>query len=205
MAPEAPYNMSFTAGGLWYRESVEFARLYLTLKDWQDVRRRALDDNLIQARTASTSGRICREICQRLAQLNLEGLQLLSDGSPREKCQILWLAICRRHRFIRDFAVEVIREKYLHMSLDLTYEDYDVFFNAKAEWHDELEKLTVKTRSKIRQVLFRILRETDLLTKGNSINSAVLTQRIVKAIAKECRDDLVIFPASEAEIRELLQ
>ncbi|MFZ4438675.1 MAG: DUF1819 family protein [Syntrophales bacterium] len=205
MAPEAPYNMSFTAGGLWYRESVEFARLYLTLKDWQDVRRRALGDNLIQARTASTSVRICREICQRLAQLNLEELQILSDGSTQEQRQILWLAICRRHRFIYDFAVEVIREKYLHMSLDLTYEDYDVYFNAKAEWHDELEKLTVKTRSKIRQVLFRILRETDLLTKGNTINSAMLTQRVAKTVGKYCRDDLAIFPASEAEIRELLQ
>jgi len=205
MTEETKCNMSFTAGGLLYRESVEFARLYLFLKDWQDVRRRALDDNLIQSRTASTSVRICREIVMRLECLDIEELQILTNGSIREQCYILWIGICRRHRFMRDFAIEVIREKYLQRNLDLTYEDYDAFFNAKAEWHDELERLTVKTRSKIRQVLFRILRETDLLTKGNAINPAMLTQRVVKAVGKKCREDLAIFPASEAEIRELMK
>jgi len=205
MTAETTYKMSFTAGGLLHRESVELARLFLSVQNWQDVSKRVLDDNLIQSRTASTSVRICREIIMRLKWLDIEELQILTDGSIREQCQILWLAICRHHRFIRDFAIEVIREKYLHMNLDLTYQDYDAFFNAKAEWDNALERLTIKTRSKVRQVLFRILRETDLLTKGNTINPAMLTQRVVKTVGKKCRDDLAIFPVSEAEIRELLK
>lgn len=201
----APYNMSFTAGGLFIRESVEMANLYLVSSDWRSVKAQAHDNNLIQSRTASSSERICREICFRLEGLCDSELRTLTEGSLQEQQQIIWIAICRRHRFIYEFAVEVIREKYLQLNLDLHQEDYDAFFNAKSEWHDELEKLTESTRNKLRQVVFRMLREADLLTKNNTINPAIMTPQVAKAIGSHSPDDLRIFPQSDRDIRELLQ
>jgi len=202
---EDKYNMSFTAGGLFIRESVEIANLYLISADWKSVKAQAHSNNLIQSRTASSSERICREICFRLEYLCDVELRALTEGSHQEQQQILWVAICRRHRFIHEFAVEVIREKYLRIDIDLHPEDYDAFFNAKAEWHDELENLTESTRNKLRQVVFRMLREADLLTKSHAINSAMLTVQVAQAIASHSPDDLRIFPLSDRDIRELLQ
>jgi Putative inner membrane protein (DUF1819) len=200
-----PYNMAFTAGGLFIRESVEIANLYLASGDWKSVKAQAHDNNLIQSRTASSSERVCREICFRLEGLCDVELRTLTEGSMQEQQQILWVAICRRHRFIYEFASEVIREKYLRIDIDLHPEDYDAFFNAKAEWHDELENLTESTRNKLRQVVFRMLRETDLLTKNNTINLAMMTPQVAKAIGSHSPDDLRIFPLSDRDIRELLQ
>ena len=199
------YNMSFTAGGLYIRESVDLANLYLSLGDWKAVKAQANRDNLIQSRTASSSERICREICFRLEGLNDEEIRILTEGTLLAQQQILWVAICRRHRFIYEFAVEVIREKYLQLNLDLLQEDYDAFFNAKAEWHDELEKLTESTRTKTRTVVFRMLREADIVTKAHTINPVMLSPLVARAIGSYSPDDLKVFPLSDTDIRELLQ
>jgi hypothetical protein len=76
MTKMALYNMSFTAGGLFIRESVELAELYLILGDWNIVRSKALADNLIQSRTSSSAIRVCREICQRLEGLHVAELKI---------------------------------------------------------------------------------------------------------------------------------
>ena len=199
------YNMSFTAGSLFLRESVEIGKLFLIHGDWKVVRSKALNQNVLQSRTNSSALRMCREICQRLEELNESQLKILSEGSMQEQQQILWLAICRHHQFIHDFAVEVIREKYLQLNLDLNPEDYDAFFNAKAEWHDELERLTESTRNKLRQVVFRMLHEVGLLTKQNVINPVMLTSQVAQAVGGKSPDDLRIFPISDRDVKELLK
>lgn len=199
------YNMSFTAGGLFLQESSEIARLFRSLNDWEAVRNKALEQNLIQSRTTASKIRVCREICQRLEELNDPELEILTDGTMEEQRQILWVAICRHHRFIHDFAVEVIREKYLQFNFELHPEDYDAFFNTKAMTHDELDKLTESTRNKLRQVAFRMLREAGLLTKLNAINPPMLSYRVAQAIGDKALDDLKVFPLSDKDIEGLLK
>ena len=91
---EAKYNMSFTAGGLLYHESVEVAKLYLSLTNWPSVRGKVFENNVLQARTQNTAKRIFREISSRLDLLTKEQLEILAEGSYQEQIQILWLAIC---------------------------------------------------------------------------------------------------------------
>lgn len=197
--------MSFTAGGLFHQESVNVAALYLEVRDWNKVRDEVIGRNILQARTITTLKRICREICSRLKTLDSSELQLVVQGSSQEQGYLLWLAVCRRYAFIRDFAMEVIRDRFLTLRNDLNYEDYDAFFNAKAEWHDELEKITAATGLKLRQVLFRMLNEADLLGSGNTISPAMLTPRMVSIIARHAYQDLFVFPMAESELKGLAQ
>ena len=196
------YSMSFTTGGLFYHESITLARLYLGLKDWHAVRTRVMDRNLLQARTLNTAKRVFREISSRLKLLIDDEMNILDNSSRQEQNYILWLAVCKRYRFIHDFAVEVVREKFLHLDFQLTYQDYNVFFNTKAEWHEEMERLARETKIKLRQLLFKMLREAELLSK-NTIIPAMLTTRVVKAISKNSRAYLAVFPISDADIRGL--
>jgi len=53
------YSMSFTTGGLFYRESVALAMLFVELNDWDSVREKVLSENLLQYRTLNTSKRQC--------------------------------------------------------------------------------------------------------------------------------------------------
>ncbi|MBE0574415.1 MAG: DUF1819 family protein [Desulfuromonadales bacterium] len=195
------YIMSFSTGGLFHRESVKLVELYLNLYDWESVRDKVIEENLLQTRTQNTLKRVCREIGSRLKTLSQGELEFLVEGSHQEQAYILWLAVCRRYKFVADFAIEVLRERFITLKTDLSYEDFDAFFNRKSEWHMELDEITPATRSKLRQVLFKILREVDLLSTNNMINAAMLSPRLLDLIHQGSRSDVLFFPVFESELK----
>lgn len=199
------YRMSFTVGGLLYQEAVSAANLYTKSKDWTNVREEILKTNLFQARTINSLERICREVLSRLKLLSPEQLKIIQDGSRQEQLQMLWIAVCKRYSFIRDFAIEVIREKFLLMDYALTEEDYTIFFDTKAEWHEELEKLKSSTKKKLKQVLFRILREAEITSEVNIILPSILTKRVARALVpdKSGKFELyIVLPVSNTDFKD---
>ena len=130
---------------------------------------------------------------------------MFAEANPQDQNYLLWLAVCRRYTFIADFAVEVLRERYITLKSDLNYEDFDIFFNQKSEWHIELEKIRPATRNKLRQVLFKILREADLLTTNNMINAAMLSHSLLDAIPHNNCRDILFFPAFESDLKGIAQ
>lgn len=201
MSPER-YRLSFTTGGLFLREAPLVASRYLALRDWAQTRAEVRAENLLQVRTAAAATRISKELVARLECLDTDELESLVEGSQRERGHLLWSAVCRRYDFVRDFAIEVLREHYLVLRHQLTFSDYDAFYNAKALWHSELEALAPSTQSKLRQNLFRMLREADLLSEQGQIRPALLTPRTAQLLARQGRDSLLVFPAMDSEIQK---
>lgn len=189
--------MSFSTGGLFSRESAILAMVFSETGNWDTVRNKVLTENLLQTRTLTSAQRICREVISRLKTLNPSELDLLVCGTAQEQGYLLWIAVCRCYKFIADFAVEILRERYLGLKIDLHYEDFDSFFNKKSEWHPELDNIQPATRNKLRQVLFKILREAELLTANNTINAAMLSPRLLEAIPSGSRRDILFFPMPE--------
>jgi hypothetical protein len=193
--------MSFTTGSLFHRESVELATLYLELGDWNSVRDQVIAENLLRTRTLKTLKQLCRDVISRLRTLSPGELEFLVEGSHQEQAYLLWLAVCRRYRFIADFAVETLRERYITLKRDLTHEDFDSFFNQKSEWHLELDEISPTTRGKLRQILFKILRDADLLTANNMIRAAMLSPRLLDLIHKGNRGEILFFPVFESDLK----
>ena len=193
--------MSFTAGSIFFQESVKVAELYLEFGDWDETKNYIIHQNILQARTLNTSKRICTEIISRLKTMNKQELEFLLDSSSQDQAYLLWLAICRRYQFIGDFAIEVLRERFISLKTDLNYIDFDSFFNQKSEWHVELENIKPSTRYKLRQVLFKILREADLLTEKNLINVATLSPNLIEIICRNDKQEILYFPLFESNLQ----
>jgi hypothetical protein len=196
------YSMSFTTGALLYRESLVIAELFAKLADWQAVRDRVLGGNLLQMRTPHAAERTYREVASRLKLLTDDQRTLLVQGSPDEQRCLLWLAMCKRYRFIYDFAVDVLHEKYLRLDLQLDPAEYDRYFARKAEWHPEMENVTPKTRDKQRQVVLKTLREAGLLDGELRLIPALLSPTLVAAIAADDPQHFVLFPVSQRDIQQ---
>lgn len=194
------YILSFTAAGVLRTESVLLAELHARLGDWVEVRAAAVSENLLQARKAASATRVCRELVFRLQGLSQDELKLLRDGNPKEQDQILWIAICRRYRLVAEFALEVLRERFLSFGPPLQLEDFDVFYDRKADWAEELDQLAPVTRKKLRQVLFRMLREGGLILDDGSIQPTILSDRVRDAVGSERISDLLYFPVFEADV-----
>lgn len=204
MTPER-YRLSFTTGGLFLQESPQIAERFLQVRDWELTREQVRSENLLQVRTAAAATRISKELVARLELLDETELEFLVEGSIREQGYLLWAATCRRYTFIHDFAREVLREHYLLMRRQLTPSDYDAFCNAKALWHEELDELAVSTSHKLRQNLFRMLRDAELVNEQHQIQSALLTPALAQLLARHGNEQLLIFPASDHEIKRWLQ
>lgn len=196
----ARYSLSFTSGGLLLRESVIIATEYFESSDWAVCRANVLEQNLLQTNTRSTAERLIRETIQRLKLLSADELRFLTEASPSELRQLLWAAICRRYEIIADFAEEVLRERYLLMNRSLIFEDLERFLNGKALWHPEVEEIKDSTKAKLKQTLFRMMRDASLLTEDELIIPAILSDRIVDFLNHRSPSDIRFFPTNH-EVR----
>lgn len=190
-----PYKMSFVVGGLFLNESIEVARMHAPLETWDATLRRALAEGVTSLPKSASRRRTLREIVNRISTLDAEELDYLVEGADRQDQQaLLWLATCRAYRFVREFATEVIHERFLSFQLELPLESFDILFAAKAEWDDGLAGISPMTRAKLRQVLFRMMREASVISDDNRILSAYVSPRLKSILAEKCPRDLSVFP-----------
>lgn len=199
------YLLSFTIGGLFYQESLVVVDLYCKCKSWNEVFTIIVQQNILQFRTDSTAKRVGKEIVGRLKTLTQEEIELLLKISSSEQKQLLFIGICRRYRFIYDFAKEVIRERYLSLKHNLPTEEFDIFYNQKEQWHEELEKIADSSKYKLKTVLYKILLEAEIIDKNKIIMPAMMNNKLISLIAKNNLDDLLIFPISDLDIKKGLQ
>jgi Putative inner membrane protein (DUF1819) len=190
------YALSFTTGGLLVREADMIVSEYLRVHDWAKVRRAITEQNLLQARTSSSSVRVTREAIQRLCVFEESELELFAESSLTERCHLMWAAACRRYDLIGEFAEEVVRERFLLMTPTLGLGDFERFMTGKSLWHTELDELKASTRAKLRQNAFRMLHEAGLLSEHGDIIPAVLSERIHETLASRSPSDIRFFPTA---------
>ena len=185
------YLLSFTAATVLAIDMRTLAKDYLLSPNWSNVILHVKKDNLLQRRTVSTSSRIASELIVRLQQLDMEELDYLVN-SDMESCKMLsWVAICRAYDFIRDFMAEVVREHYLVGTMDVTYTDYATFINMKSAFHPELNTVTETTIKKLRQVLFRMMKEAGIIEPKKRIIPTIMPPSLLNLLPHE---DYLCFP-----------
>ena len=188
------YSMAFTTGSLLHPETIKVVDLFVDLQDWKSVSQAAFENNVLQYRTEGALKRTLSEIISRLKLLDTESLELLFKGTVQDQLQILWFAVCLRYPFIKEFASEVLFDKYRMLQLEVTQLDYDAFFNEKLNWHEELETITDATRYKLKQILFKMLREAEIIDKNNFITTVLITPQVREIIERYDREYLRIVP-----------
>lgn len=191
----ASYLMSFSTGGLFVNESVEVIRLHTPGTAWPDTITKAMTDGATSLPKAASNRRTLREITNRVSCLTDEERSfLLEDADRPEREALLWVATCRGYRFVREFAIEVVQERLATYRHDLPLDAFDRFFAEKAEIDTALAKISQSTRLKLRQVLFRMMREAGIIDVHDNIRPAYLSARLQDLVARHDPNDLQIFP-----------
>ena len=191
------YSLSFTTGAALILETVDVAALKCELGDWPAVKAHVLNNNTFQSRTVSTLKKLYGEVSRRLQRLSDDELRLLAKGTESQQRQLLWLALCRRYSLIEDFSIEVLSHQFEAARYVVTHDDYDAFFNAKAEWHDNLDGASTQTKSKARQVLFKMLRECGLINDHDEIVRQQIGPAVLALMKNNNSVGLNVFPGVE--------
>jgi hypothetical protein len=191
---EDTYKLSFTTGGLFQRECRLLAGLYLEDRSWDRVRKRALDQNVLQFRTAATGRRVIRELVFRLRGLPDALVQRIAEGGDQDQKILLWSAICMQYRLIDEFAREVLVDRYMTLKTNLPLREFDAFLHAKSVHAPELEALKESTVRKLRQVLFRMLREAEFLDQKGMIHPVQLNPDLAEFLSESFPDSFQVLP-----------
>lgn len=191
------YRMSFSVGGLMLNESLVIADAYHPGETWARARDRLLTHGVSSLPKLASQIRALREVYDRIGHLSDAERDYLSAEADRAEQQaMVWLAVCRTYRFVYEFAVEVISERYQSWRLDLGHEVFDRFLAEKAESDPGLAELSASTCAKLRQVLFRILREAGLRSVEGRIQPIWLSGRMKRLIEENNPADLRVFPGN---------
>lgn len=188
------YRMSFSTGGLFLNESLVVTSLHEPGEDWDDTLNRALEAGSMSLPKTASNRRTLREIVNRLMRLSDEERKILLHGDRADQQALLWLATCRAYRFVAEFADEVIQDRFLTYRYDLPLEQFDIFFDRKAEWNDALQGISEGTRKKLRQIMFRMMREASIISAENRILPAFLSGQILAMIKHQNPQELQYFP-----------
>jgi superfamily II RNA helicase len=198
MVVEKKYKFSFTAASLRTKDLVAAAK-------WVDSTNTKELELQIGNGKSTTGKRILLELNNWLTTLTKQQLDLLKNGSFKAQNEIAFLAVCKYFDFIRDFVVEVVREKYLVYDYELTDGDYLSFFRRKAEMHLEMETLTELTQSKIKQVTFKMLEQAGIIdsVKSRHIQPQLLELETQKAIIEDNSELFKVFLFADIDINRL--
>lgn len=200
------YNMSFTAGAAMLNETHAVAEAYLNCdKDWQQTQEVAIRENLMGKEKLSTNKRFFSLMKQRLATLNDAELDFLVNGNVAIRRSIILLAICKAHPFVFDYITEQVRNSFYNMQEHVTYASFNEFFNEKKYEHPELEQITDLTVAKMRQVIFHIMEQLELIESAENgvIHRPYLTEHLEQVIVKDDPRWLSAFLYSDNEINNL--
>jgi hypothetical protein len=194
-AERQSYRMSFSVGGLLINESLDVAHQHAAGLAWDKVIADGIAAGVTSLPKAASRRRMLREIINRLSCLSEPELAFLVGEADRdEQAALLWLTACRAYRFVREFAIEVVCERYLSYQEALPLEAFDRLLAAKAEWDEALAAISHTTALKLRQILFRMMREAGIITEKNHIVASYLSPRFVDIVSRSNRSDLAVFP-----------
>jgi len=201
------YTFSFTGASALIAETLIIAEEYNQLNNWTLVQKSLLQNNSLNKIKEGTFKREFSEIKKRLSNLTPEQLQIFNTGNYDDAKAIILLSLVKTYPFLNDFIIEVVRNKYLLYDNFLSEVDYIKFVNAKSLIHEELNTITDLTARKVKQVVFKLLEQTGLITqaKNGTIIKPYLSSNVVQAITDDNTTYLMSFLYTNMEIKGLSQ
>ena len=204
MSDSSKYILSFTAASLRLNEMVKVAKAAYEggTSELKAVKESGVVFNSVKTRT---SDREFREIKKRLEKLTPEQIHILMHGDLISQKQIAFLAVCKRYTFIRDFVVDVIRDKVLVFDYKINVSDFKSFINGKVQLHPELEEFSDSTLRKAEQVMFHILEQAGFINNAveRIIQPQMLQPEFINSVVMDDPTWLKVFMMPDRDIIQL--
>ena len=189
----SPYKGSaqITRNSFLFYEMRTTATLIQEGLDDKEIINRIVTENLFQYPTEKSIRQMAKACVERLKGMGDETLiEAVASQSSDTAKQICLYAMMKQYRLVWDFMITVIGEKYRLQDFSFGQMDINVFFMRLQEQDDYVAGWSENTVKKLRQILIRILKETDYLDtiKSDHINPVWLNP-ILENVIKNNNDD----------------
>jgi len=162
------YNSSIVSGSLLMEESRKIADLLLQKIDSDQWYQSIVVENLLQKRSPVTARKQAQLIKNRLILMDKALWSLVRDGTSQVASQALLAAAIKHSRLLGDFMNTVLRQHWHTFTKIIDVKDWNLYLEQCAQINPEVDIWKETTRSKLKQIVFRILAEAKYIENTRS-------------------------------------
>ena len=173
------YSAKLTGEPFLYNETKILGRYLLDGEDEQELKRRNVEENLIHYKKIESVKRVNSPIFRRLKIMDKEMLEEFVYSDIETSKYILLYAIMKTDRLVRDFVIEVYKDKLYMRKEYIEKFDIDNWYEEKKILSKTLNEKSDTTSAKLKQVIMKILQDSGLVIKEKN------RFKIVRPLLKE--------------------
>lgn len=159
------YSAKLTAEPFLYNETKIIAKFLMTGEAEEKLRKRNIDENLIKYKSPKSIVRVNSAIFRRLNVMNKEMLEDFVCSNIENSKQILLYAIMKTDKLVRDFVMEVYKDKLMMRKEYIEKFDIDNWYEEKCILSNTLKERSETTAAKLKQVIMKIMQDSGLVIK----------------------------------------
>ncbi len=159
------YSAKLTGEPFMYSETKILAKYLLDGISPEDLKKKNIDENLIKYKSTKSIVRVNSPIFRRLNVMNHEMLEEFVYTDIETSKYILLYAIMKTDKLVRDFVIEVYKDKLYMRKEYIDKFDIDNWYEEKCVLSKTLKERTESTSAKLKQVIMKILQDSGLVIK----------------------------------------
>lgn len=180
------YKASLTGEPFLYNETKIIGKFLLEGEDSLELRKRNVEENLIQYKQPKSISRVNSAIFKRLNILDNKQLYFFVNEELQQSKYMLVYSIMKTDNIVKDFIREVYYDKLLMN--DSTIQQYEVekWFDNKCNISEFLNSKSDSTKYKLKQVLMQIMNASGLVKREKNIfyiNRPLLSDEFIKILS----------------------
>ena len=173
------YSAKLTGEPFLYNETKIIGRYLLEGANEEELKKQNIEENLIKHKKISSVKRVNAPIFRRLKVMSKEMLEEFVCSDIETSKYILLYAIMKTDKLVRDFVIEVYKDKLYMRKEYIEKFDIDNWYEEKCILSRTLKERTESTAAKLKQVIMKILQDSGLVIKEKD------RYRIIRPLLKE--------------------
>ena len=176
----AIYAGDIVAGALLIPESRKVASLLLQRVNDDAWHKAIVIDNILQKRSPVAATRQARLIKSRLILMKPDLWKLVQKGKSEVSVQAILASAIKHSRVLGDFLNQVVHENWRTFKPKINVKDWKYFFETCSQADPQMLEWTESTRKKLKQIIFRILAESNYIdtTRSGKLQSVSVLPEI---------------------------
>ena len=179
------YTATLTGSPFLYNETKTIAKYLLQGESPTTLRKRNIEQNLIQYKTQKSISRVNTPIFKRLGVLTKEQLEFFTKDDIQQSKYMLIYAIMKTDRLVKEFMREIYYDKLLMKDNSIEKYEIEKWFNSKFQASIFLNSRPDTTKYKLKQVLMQIMTASGLVKKEKNsykINRPLLSDELINLL-----------------------
>ena len=162
------YSTKLTAEPFLYNETKIIGEYLLSGENVQELKRKNIEKNLIKHKKQGSVKRTNAPIFRRLGIMNNEILENFVYSDVETSKYLLVYAIMKTDKLVRDFIIEVYKDKIIMRNEYIEKYDIDRWYEMKKESSVTLKNKSDITNNKAKQVIMKILQDSGMVVKESN-------------------------------------